>query len=100
VARGSSGSNYVRRSLREYLEPDDRLTVLDALTYAGNPANLDRVSDDPRYSFVKGDIRDAEVVSQVVPGHNVVVHFAAESHVDRSIEGPSTFMTTNVLGTR
>ncbi|BCJ62880.1 dTDP-glucose 4,6-dehydratase [Micromonospora endophytica] len=77
-----------------------RLTVLDALTYSGNPANLDPVRDDPRLHFVQGDIRHAELVDRLVPGHDVIVHFAAESHVDRSIAGATPFVTTNVLGTQ
>lgn len=97
---GFIGSNYVRRALTRYLGEDDALTVLDALTYAGNPANLAPIAEDPRYSFVKGDICDAQMLAKVVPGHDVIVHFAAESHVDRSIDGPSTFVTTNVLGTQ
>ena len=76
------------------------VTVLDKLTYSGNRANLDPVADDPRLRFVRGDICDAALVDDVVPGHDVVVHFAAESHVDRSIRGASPFVTTNVLGTQ
>ncbi|MGC4892044.1 dTDP-glucose 4,6-dehydratase [Micromonospora sp. DT227] len=76
------------------------VTVLDKLTYSGNPANLDPVSDDPRLRFVPGDICDAALVDDVVGGHDVIVHFAAESHVDRSITGAATFVTTNVLGTQ
>ncbi|MEQ4721131.1 dTDP-glucose 4,6-dehydratase [Nonomuraea sp. B19D2] len=70
------------------------VTVLDKLTYAGNRANLDGV----RHEFVHGDICDAELLKAVVPGHDLVVNFAAESHVDRSIEGAAEFMRTNVLG--
>ncbi|MFJ8202677.1 dTDP-glucose 4,6-dehydratase [Micromonospora chalcea] len=76
------------------------LTVLDKLTYSGNPANLAPVRDDPRLRFVHGDICDAALVDEVVPGHDVIVHFAAESHVDRSITGAAPFVTTNVLGTQ
>ncbi|GLW99538.1 dTDP-glucose 4,6-dehydratase [Microtetraspora sp. NBRC 16547] len=75
-----------------------RVTVLDRLTYAGNPANLEPVSDG--YEFVHGDICDAELLAEVVPGHDVVVNFAAESHVDRSIDGAAAFVRTNVLGTQ
>ncbi|MBF8191075.1 dTDP-glucose 4,6-dehydratase [Nonomuraea sp. K274] len=74
----------------------DIVTVLDKLTYAGNPANLEGVP----HEFVHGDICDAELLSSVVPGHDLVVNFAAESHVDRSIEGAAEFMRTNVLGTQ
>ncbi len=76
------------------------VTVLDALTYSGNLANLAPVRDDPRLRFVQGDIRHSEVVDEVVPGHDVIVHFAAESHVDRSIAGAAPFVSTNVLGTQ
>jgi len=76
------------------------LTVLDKLTYSGNLANLAPVRDDPRLRFVHGDICDAALVDEVVPGHDVIVHFAAESHVDRSITGAAPFVTTNVLGTQ
>ncbi|MET8255232.1 dTDP-glucose 4,6-dehydratase [Micromonospora sp. NPDC005197] len=76
------------------------VTVLDKLTYSGNLANLDPVRDDPRLRFVQGDICDPGVVDEVVAGHDVIVHFAAESHVDRSIAGAAPFVTTNVLGTQ
>ncbi|MEU1845028.1 dTDP-glucose 4,6-dehydratase [Micromonospora sediminicola] len=76
------------------------VTVLDKLTYSGNPANLAPVRDDPRLRFVQGDICDPVTVDGVVPGHDVLVHFAAESHVDRSITGAAPFVTTNVLGTQ
>ncbi|MFI7216436.1 dTDP-glucose 4,6-dehydratase [Micromonospora maritima] len=76
------------------------VTVLDKLTYSGNPANLAPVRDDPRLRFVRGDICDPATVDEVVPGHDVIVHFAAESHVDRSITGAAPFVTTNVLGTQ
>jgi dTDP-glucose 4,6-dehydratase len=75
---------------------DARVTVLDSLTYAGDRANLDGVP----HEFVHGDIGDGELLGRVVPGHDLVVHFAAESHVDRSIEGASAFVRTNVLGTQ
>jgi dTDP-glucose 4,6-dehydratase len=76
------------------------VTVLDKLTYSGNRANLDPVRDDPRLRFVAGDICDPALVDEVVAGHDVIVHFAAESHVDRSIHGAAPFVTTNVLGTQ
>jgi dTDP-glucose 4,6-dehydratase len=76
------------------------VTVLDKLTYAGNPANLAAVAEDARYSFVQGDICDGAVLDAVVPGHDVVVNFAAETHVDRSIAGPQDFVITNVVGTQ
>ncbi|MFI2032945.1 dTDP-glucose 4,6-dehydratase [Streptomyces buecherae] len=76
------------------------VTVLDALTYAGNLANLHAVKDDPQLRFVHGDIRDAQLVAALLPGHDAVVHCAAESHVDRSIAGGADFVSTNVLGTQ
>ncbi|GAB3936725.1 dTDP-glucose 4,6-dehydratase [Micromonospora vulcania] len=76
------------------------VTVLDKLTYSGNLANLEPVRADPRLEIVRGDICDPAVVDEVVAGHDVIVHFAAESHVDRSIAGAAPFVTTNVLGTQ
>jgi dTDP-glucose 4,6-dehydratase len=77
---------------------DAEVTVFDKLTYAGNLDNLAPVADNPRYRFVQGDICDAAQLTQVLPGHDVVVNFAAESHVDRSIFGAAEFVVTNVLG--
>ncbi|GAA0912426.1 dTDP-glucose 4,6-dehydratase [Streptomyces thermoalcalitolerans] len=94
---GFIGSQFVRGLLTR---GTDQVTVLDALTYAGNPANLAPVADRPGYTFVHGDIRDAGTVDEVMPGHDAVVHFAAESHVDRSITGAAPFVSTNVLGTQ
>ncbi|CAM8634766.1 RfbB dTDP-D-glucose 4,6-dehydratase [Acidimicrobiia bacterium] len=93
---GFIGSNYVRHVLAN---SDDEVTVFDALTYAGNLSSLIDVADDPRYSFVQGDICDREAVAAAMAGHDMVVHFAAESHVDRSIVDPDTFVRTNCLGT-
>ena len=93
---GFIGSNYVRHVLAN---SDDEVTVFDALTYAGNLSSLVDVADDPRYSFVQGDICDREAVAAAMAGHDMVVHFAAESHVDRSIVDPDTFVRTNCLGT-
>ncbi len=78
-----------------------RLVNLDKLTYAGNPENLNRVEDDSRYRFVKGDVCDAGLVERIFAEEQIdtVIHFAAESHVDRSITGPSPFIETNILGT-
>jgi dTDP-glucose 4,6-dehydratase len=98
---GFIGSDFVRMALRDELpglEGAD-VTVLDALTYSGNPANLAPVADSPRYRFVHGDIRDAALVRELVDAHDAVVHFAAESHVDRSVESGVEFFSTNVLGT-
>lgn len=93
---GFIGSNYVRHVLAT---SDDEVTVFDALTYAGNLSSLLDVSDDPRFSFVQGDICDRGAVAAAMAGHDMVVHFAAESHVDRSIVDPDTFVRTNCLGT-
>ncbi|TWG18293.1 dTDP-glucose 4,6-dehydratase [Micromonospora taraxaci] len=105
---GFIGSEYVRLLLGKPLGSADGVppleptvvTVLDKLTYSGNRANLDPVRDDPRLRFVQGDICDPVVVDEVVADHDVIVHFAAESHVDRSIAGAAPFVTTNVLGTQ
>ncbi|GIH22373.1 dTDP-glucose 4,6-dehydratase [Acrocarpospora phusangensis] len=97
---GFIGSNYVRQVLsgRYPAFAGAAVTVLDRLTYAGNLANLASVQG--RYDFVHGDVCDAKLLAEVVPGHDVVVHFAAESHVDRSIDGAADFVRTNVLGTQ
>ena len=97
---GFIGSNYVRGLLDGRWGNDvTKVTVFDAFTYAGNPHNLDPVKDDPRLTVTKGDICNHAEIAHALPGHDVVVHFAAESHVDRSIESSSVFMNTNVLGT-
>jgi dTDP-glucose 4,6-dehydratase len=97
---GFIGSHYVRTMLSGGYPgfEDAEVTVFDKLTYAGNPANLAPVADSPRYRFVRGDICSAADLDAAVPGHDVVVNFAAESHVDRSIAGASEFVLTNVLG--
>jgi dTDP-glucose 4,6-dehydratase len=99
---GFIGSHFVRTVLtgRYGSLATADLVILDSLTYAGNPANLDPVRENPRFSFVQGDIADAQHVNDVMNGVDVVVHFAAESHVDRSIKGAGDFVTTNVLGTQ
>jgi len=94
---GFIGSNFVRHVLRHHA--GDEVVVLDKLTYAGNLANLADVAADSRYSFVRGDICDPQVVAETLPGADVVVNFAAETHVDRSISGPQDFISTDVLGT-
>ena len=96
---GFIGANHVRWLLDH---TDDRVVNLDALTYAGNLENLAGVEGNPRYRFVRGDVRDAELVRRIMVEERIeaVVHFAAESHVDRSIEGPRVFLETNVLGTQ
>ena len=93
---GFIGSNYVRYVLRE---TDDEVVVYDALTYAGNLSTLRDVDDDPRYSFVKGNICDPGTLEEAMAGVDAVVHFAAESHVDRSIVGSDDFVNTNCFGT-
>jgi len=99
---GFIGSNFVRMALTDKF-PDfniEDLTVLDLLTYAGDEENLKPVASDKRYKFVKGDIRDLELAKKLMQDAEQVVHFAAESHVDRSIEGGSEFVSTNVMGTQ
>jgi dTDP-glucose 4,6-dehydratase len=97
---GFIGSNYVRGLLSDKWGHDvEKVTVFDSFTYAGNIHNLDECKNDSRLVIVNGDIRNSEDISASLPGHDVIVHFAAESHVDRSIESSSVFMTTNVLGT-
>jgi dTDP-glucose 4,6-dehydratase len=97
---GFIGSHYVRTMLSGGYAgfEDAEVTVFDKLTYAGNLANLAPVADDSRYRFVRGDICSAADLEAALPGHDVVVNFAAESHVDRSISGASEFVLTNVLG--
>jgi len=93
---GFIGSNYVRWVLAN---TDDEVTVYDALTYAGNLSTLRDVDDSPRYRFVQGNIADRGPLDEAMAGHDAVVHFAAESHVDRSITGPDDFVHTNCFGT-
>ncbi len=97
---GFIGSNFIHRFVAQ--NPACRLINLDLLTYAGNLKNLTAVEQNPNYRFVKGDIADAALVASVLAEEKVdaVVHFAAESHVDRSISGPEIFVRTNVLGTQ
>ncbi len=92
---GFIGSNFVRLVLDT---SDDAVTVLDALTYAGNPASLAGL-DERRYGFVEGSVTDAGLVDRLVADHDVVVHFAAESHNDNSLNDPSPFIQTNLVGT-
>src|SRR5437762_6321228 len=93
---GFIGSNFIRYVLRTH--PDDTVVNLDKLTYAGNPANLADLAGDARYTFVKGDIGDADLVREVARGVDAVVNMAAESHVDRSILDPDAFLRTGVHG--
>jgi dTDP-glucose 4,6-dehydratase len=96
---GFIGSNFVNHILQHHA--DYRIINLDKLTYAGNPANLKDIEKNPRYRFAKGDICDAALVSRIFAEEQIdtVVHFAAESHVDRSITGPADFVQTNIMGT-
>ncbi len=96
---GFIGSNFVLYWLENY--PGDKVVVLDALTYAGNRANLASVEENPDFTFVHGDICDTPLVETLLKDHDVdtLVHFAAESHVDRSITGPDAFIETNIIGT-
>lgn len=95
---GFIGANFILYWMRKH--PGDAVVNLDALTYAGNSENLKEVEGNPNYTFIKGDICDPVVVEQAMSGCETVVHFAAESHVDRSIMDPSAFVRTNVLGTQ
>ena len=99
-AAGFIGSNFVFHMLEEH--PDAQIVALDALTYAGNLETLDKVMDEDNFSFVKADIADREAVFQLFEDEkfDVVVNFAAESHVDRSIEDPGVFLRTNIIGTQ
>jgi dTDP-glucose 4,6-dehydratase len=99
---GFIGSNFVRMVLRGELVglEDAEITVFDALTYSGTLTNLEAVKDSPRYSFIKGDIRDEDAVRSALPGHDAIIHFAAESHVDRSVHNSRIFVETNVVGTQ
>ncbi len=94
---GFIGSNFIHHVLREY--PGAKIVNLDKLTYAGNPDNLADVEKDPRYEFVRGDVRSQEVVRQIYQRVQGVVHFAAETHVDRSIMDAGEFVLTDVYGT-
>lgn len=94
---GFIGSNFIRRVLET--EDGVEVTNLDALAYSGVQATVDELNEYPNHHFALGDIRDPEFVGSVVPGHDVIVHFAAESHVDRSIQSPADFLETNVVGT-
>jgi dTDP-glucose 4,6-dehydratase len=95
---GFIGSAFVRLALRE--RADLRITVLDAMTYAGNPANLASLGNDPRYCFVQGNICDHSAVDAAIGTHvDAIVNFAAETHVDRSIFEPEAFLQTDILGT-
>jgi len=96
---GFIGSNFTKYWADKY--PDDDIVVYDKLTYAGNKENLKELFDNPKFNFVEGDIVDGELFEKTIVDHevNTIVHFAAETHVDRSIEGPEAFVHTNIMGT-
>ncbi|MEK7139401.1 MAG: GDP-mannose 4,6-dehydratase, partial [Patescibacteria group bacterium] len=95
---GFIGSNFIRYWLTRH--PADRVVNFDSLTYAGNLENLTGVDQGENYQFIQGNITDSVAVAAAMAGCDIVVHFAAETHVDRSITGPGIFLTTNVLGTQ
>lgn len=97
---GFIGSNFVQMMVDKY--PEYNIINLDALTYAGNLENLSDIDTAPNYTFVKADIRDRDVIDKIFTAHqiDIVINFAAESHVDRSIEEPEVFLTTNIIGTQ
>ena len=94
---GFIGSNFVRHALEAH--PEWHITTLDKLTYAGRMETLQDVIEHPRHRFVRGDIADAEVAAPLVKASNIVVHFAAETHVDRSILEAGEFIKTDIIGT-
>ena len=97
---GFIGSHFVQMLLKDDFRHVEKVTVFDKFTYSGNPANLAEFSKHPKFHLVKGDICDSPLVKSSLAGHDVVVHFAAESHVDRSIQSASQFILSNVLGTQ
>ncbi len=97
---GFIGSHFVRMLINDTSDRIQRVTVLDKFTYSGNEANLADVAESSKFTLLRGDICDVDLVQSSLPGHDVVVHFAAESHVDRSIQSASPFVLTNVLGTQ
>ena len=97
---GFIGSHFVQMLLKDDFRHVEKVTVFDKFTYSGNPANLAEFSKHPKFHLVKGDICDSPLVKSSLAGHDVVVHFAAESHVDRSIQSAGQFILSNVLGTQ
>lgn len=95
---GFIGSNFIHYWLKNH--PNDSIINFDKLTYAGNLENLKDIEDNPNYSFIKGDICDRDLVFDIAKDIDLIIHFAAESHVDRSIMDPSSFFRTNILGTQ
>ena len=97
---GFIGSHYVEMLLTELASDVEKVTVLDKFSYSGNFQNIGHHSENPKFSLVRGDICDEELLSEILPRQDVVIHFAAESHVDRSIQSAHPFIWTNVLGTQ
>jgi len=97
---GFIGSNFIKMMLKKY--PDYKIINVDALTYAGNLENLKDIADNQNYTFIRGDIRDREKIDEIFTFYeiDIVVNFAVESHVDRSIVEPEVFLTTNIIGTQ
>jgi len=97
---GFIGSNFVKLMLEKY--PEYKMINIDALTYAGNLVNLKAIENNPNYEFIKADVRDREKIEAIFKNNDItsVINFAAESHVDRSIEEPEVFLTTNIIGTQ
>src|SRR3972149_7742640 len=95
---GFIGSNFIRYWLKKYSQ--DKIVNLDKLTYAGHLSSTKDFASNKNYKFIKGDICDSKVVDKAMQGINYVTHFAAESHVDRSITGPALFVKTNIVGTQ
>ena len=98
-AAGFIGTNFV--NYWQTRKPEDAIVALDSLTYAGNATNLKYLCLEPKFTFIEGDIRDQQLIAQLLSNHQIdtIVHFAAESHVDRSITGPDAFLETNIIGT-
>src|SRR3982074_2020646 len=98
-AAGFIGTNFVHFWAEHH--PGDVVIGLDALTYAGNLSNLEALANNERFTFIKGDIREGDAMQEIIrrEGIDTIVHFAAESHVDRSIHGPDPFLLTTVIGT-
>jgi len=97
---GFIGSTFVEMAMTDQFSAISSVIVLDKLTYAGKMSNLSKVADNPSFEFVRGDICDTELVNKIAPRVDAIINFAAESHVDRSIEDSSEFIRTNVLGTQ
>lgn len=95
---GFIGANFVRYMLKSYL--DYEIINLDALTYCGNLKNLSGIENNPNYNFIKGNINDKNLIQEIVSDVDYIINFAAESHVDRSIEDPEIFIKSNILGTQ